>query len=356
MKINHYSRGILLSVFVVGIFNSSHAAQTITAMVTTEVRGTSSTATVAGAGTTAFPTATNFTLNYAGGVRTLQQYSAGTQNFVPINYSGSINVDLRRSGITSNNNVIWQKISSTTGNTYNLAGSAVSSQAVAFNGTNFNVGTDNLFTNTGNTSGNINNIERVDVVFSNGLVASNDLNFAVWERGATGGHDGFKIAAITSIDITGKPTSYGAILAVTTGSWGTTSLNTGLGGTSFDTLVNRNAINGSGLGATNPSAALTGQAIGGITIPSTGTGSLALNLGSAFFGYSVFASDTTAISSADLLDWTNPIFFPATTLEASGGIDMLSYAGVFSQVPEPSAMVLGSLGLLYLLRRNRRPD
>jgi hypothetical protein len=335
-----------------------HAAQTITAMVTSEVISAPGSTTVAGAGNGAFPSATNYTLNYAGGVRTLQQYSAGAQTFIPINYSGLINVDLRRSS-TASNNIIWQKVNSTSGTTYNLAGSPVSSQTVAFNGTNFNVGTDNLFTNTGNGGGNNNNIERVDVVFSNGLVATSDLNFAVWERGAvtatTSAHDGFKIAAITAQDVNGKPSSYGAIFTVAAASWGLNDLNGGLGGANFNTLVMRNAVNGSGGGAINPSAYSSGQAIGGITISATGSAGLGLSQGNAFFGYSIFASDTTAATSSQLLDWTNSAFFPTNTSESNGGIDMLSYAGVFIQVPEPSAVLLGSLGFLWLIRRNRHP-
>ncbi|HYC27791.1 MAG TPA: hypothetical protein VEB42_03230, partial [Chitinophagaceae bacterium] len=59
-----------------------------------------------------------------------------------------------------------------------------------------NQGTDNLFTNTGNGDGNMNNIERVDVIHANGLATSSpvDAGFAVLDRGNNNGHDGFRIA------------------------------------------------------------------------------------------------------------------------------------------------------------------
>jgi hypothetical protein len=109
-----------------------------------------------------------------------------------------------------------------------LAGPFEGNEQAAFNANNLNYGTDNLFSNQSDPNGNNNNIERVDVVFRKGLLATPALFFSVLERGVTGGHDPFKIAAITSINPQGSPAGYGPLIGVGPGSnfgtYGTTNL------------------------------------------------------------------------------------------------------------------------------------
>ena len=128
---------------------------------------------------------------------------------------------------TPTNNIVWNYISSSSGTTFNLAGPFIGQESVAFGGLNLNlfVGSDNLFGHQGDSNGNNNNIARLDAVFTaSGITVNNTLTLAVFERGATNGHDGFQIAAITAVDAQGNPTAYGPLINIPAGKWGTTSL------------------------------------------------------------------------------------------------------------------------------------
>lgn len=345
----------------VGCLELRAASATITSMITAETLGGASSVVTSGAGApTAFPVATNYTLNYAGGVRTLDSFTTGTGvstlQYEPFNYAGTVNVLLRRNG-TANNNIVWQDVKTSAGTTYNLAGVPEPNQQAAFNSNNFYTGTENLFANVDTNSYNNNNIERVDVVFGTGLLASNDLVFALWERGAAAGHDGFKVAAITGVDGSGNPTSYGSVATFAANTWGTTDLNSSLGAAAFDTLTLRNLTAAPGAAAEHPSTSVIGQSIGGTTIATTGAGqSLGLTSGDTFYGYSIFPANITATGAA-LVNWTNTTNFPTNTGNtiSTGGLDLVAYVGgVYSVVPEPSTLLLLSVTLTGLLRRNRQ--
>jgi hypothetical protein len=98
-----------------------------------------------------------------------------------------------------------------------------------------NHGTDNLFSNAGNSDGNNNNIERVDVIFPGGVSSfiASDAGFGLFERGNNNAHDGFRIAAILSLDASNNPASFGAVKTCTAGngsnngSWGHPSIANG---------------------------------------------------------------------------------------------------------------------------------
>jgi hypothetical protein len=155
-------------------------------------------------------------------------------------------------------------------------------------------------------------------------------------------HDPFKIAAITSVDANGNPTSYGNVIAVDRG-WGTASVL----GSSISTIILRNSTGNPEL--TSP-AAIIPQPVGGILIP---TDDLA-GPGVTIYGYSLFAYDVTGTGN-ELLDWTNQNYFPTNTPHSQGGLDLVSITGLMqlNAVPEPASLSLLGLASLGLLRRRR---
>jgi hypothetical protein len=334
--------------------------------------GSPTTANVPGAGTTGFPSATTYSVTYDGEVTSITGFTGGsgatTVNYAPLAYSGTITTTLESvTGSTVStapeNNVLYNNVVSSSGTSYTVAGPYIGNEATAFNANNFNVGTDNIFGNQGDTNGNNNNIERVDVVFSSGLTANSALAFAVFERGATNAHDTFQIAAITSVDGSGNPTGFGQLVSfgagTSYGSYGQTALS-GYSGDTTNWLVSRNATNGSGLAATDPSTTVAGQSIGGVTISVTQSGSSGLGIanGTTIYGYALFGDDVPANStSAELLDLTDTTTYPQNTSSntGAGGIDLLAYTGVaFTAVPEPRDYAFYMLAGASLLMVGRR--
>lgn len=179
------------------------------------------------------------------------------------------------------------------------------------------------------------------------MSASDALGFMIMERGATGGHDGFSIAAITGL--TGSdPTNYGSLVTFGPGGWGTTNLTP-----AGDYTVLRYATAG-GPELEAHSATVTNQPLGGNIVTTTEL----VSAGTQIFGYSLFATDVTG-SGLDLVDFTNIAFFPTNTQESAGGLDIVGLgATAFSAVPvpEPSSWAmlgLASMGVGCYLRRRK---
>ena len=367
MQTSRYSNSAILLI-TLGVALSpglrSVCAQTsITTVNTFTSPGTPSTQSVTGAvgGGPEFTSTTTYTVNYAGDTLGINSFTTGAgatlQTYAPVAIAGQATLQRNPADSTPSNNILWERNSATpgSGNTINVAGPAVGQESAAFGASslNLNVGTDNIFANTGNGAGNNNNIERADFVFSSAVTASSALSLAVFERGQPTSHDGFKIAAILATDGTGKPTQYGMLLAVTAGSWGTTSLG------ALNTTVFRNNATEPGADATHPSSSVTGQALGGVAINIISD--LAVPAGTPVLGYSLFAADTNSKTAGDLLDVTNTSVYPINTPESAGGLDLAAYNGVlYMQVPEPSSVALTLLaaagvgGWLAATRRARR--
>ena len=282
-----------------------------------------------------------YTVNYGGDVLGINSFTTGSgatlQTYAPVAIAGQATLQRNPADSTPENNILWSLNATNpgSGSTINVAAPFIGQESDAFGASNLNlnVGTDNIFSNTGNASGNNNNIERADFVFSSALTATAGLSFAVFERGQTTQHDGFKIAAILATDSTGMPTQYGPLYTVAAGTWGTTSLG------ALNTTVFRNNATEAGADATHPSADTNGQSLGGVAISITGN--LGVPAGSTLLGYSLFSPDTKAATSAALLDVTNTAVYPTTTPENVGGLDLAAYNGVLYQVaPEPSSVTL----------------
>ncbi len=179
-----------------------------------------------------------------------------------------------------------------------------------------NRGTDNTFANQGNAAGNNNNIERIDFVNTSGLAAPtdptqiNDIGFLILERG---GNDPIKVAAITSIDGTGKPTGYGPIVSQTSSQWGDS-------GSSLQYAVMRKDSTDADW---RPSDSNT-QKITGIYFS---FGSLGVTAGQTIYGYSIIPADVTATSGPGLLDWLQ---YPTSSGDTGAtGLDLMAGGGVF---------------------------
>lgn len=283
---------------------------------------------------------TTFTYTFNSGTSNLLKLVdifTNSQNYYIAN--GSAIVKLRRvnnSGVTGKRSILSMESTLTT--TVNCPSSnqitlRTPYQDVMENflNTNYiNQGTDNIFCNTGNSDGNNNNIERVDVIFSGGLKTSSPANagFAVFDRGVNYNHDGFRIAAITSIDANGDPASYGALKICTkgngsnsNGSWGHPTVANG--NKKFAVYVLRKEEAETQLKVSST----VNQEVGGVFFSFSDLG-IAAN--QTIYGYSVLASDGTANpASAQMLNINDAKVYPTNTTETYGGLDMMAINAVF---------------------------
>lgn len=210
--------------------------------------------------------------------------------------------------------------------TVNLNANYVADMGTAFAQNNLLIGTDNMFSNTGNGNGNNNEIERVDVMIGAGYTIPdvNKYGFPILERGVYGAHDAFKIAVILSIDATGTPTSYSKVVSVTSANYNnTSSANPVPDGTYNYFLFRRN-----GNSALQINQHITDQGIGGVAFRFADFG---LTNGTKIYGYSIMANDFNSTAGADVLDYSNTSHFPTNTNETIGGLDLLAVLGIAMQ-------------------------
>ncbi|MDP2235545.1 MAG: LruC domain-containing protein [Bacteroidales bacterium] len=208
------------------------------------------------------------------------------------------------------------------GTALDLKAPYVDEMATAFTGnTNLLRGSDNLFANTGDGNGNNNNIERLDVVVSAGilLTSASGQGFAVMERGALNQHDAFVAGVITGIDGSGNPTAYSNLVRVTSANYGSVNI-----------VPNQNSAvlrRDNNTGELKVSTTLSGQGIGGVFFKFSDFG---LTDGQTVYGYSLTANDFPVSGTpANFVDYTNSTFFPTNTNSASaGGIDMIALTGL----------------------------
>ena len=215
--------------------------------------------------------------------------------------------------VTGEREIFWYEIDSidTANNDLQLNPSFVGTLQEALTSQTVNRGADNLFANEG--SANVNNIERVDFVITDGIAVTADLlddvGFLLLERG---GNDPLIVAPITAIDAAGNPTAYGDPVPIDATDWG---------GSGID--INSAVLNDQGSGDPSLSALPGSQELSGIFLSFE---SLGITGSQTFFGYSVFpedvGSDLVGLSDANL-----------STSQASGagGLDLVTGSAVFSR-------------------------
>jgi len=194
-----------------------------------------------------------------------------------------------------------------------------------------NQGTDNLFTNASNGDGNNNNVERVDVIFAGGLNTNSptQAGFAIFDRGNNNAHDGFKIAAITSLDAAGNPAGFGPVKTCVAGngsnngSWGHPS--TVNGNKQLAYYVMRKDMPDTWLKASSSG----NQELGGVFYTFADLG---ITAGQHLYGYALLGPDGIATpGSSQLLDLNDASVYPTQTTEASGGgLDLVAVNTVFA--------------------------
>jgi hypothetical protein len=336
-----------------GLASTSHAALsniTVTSLTTSTITGTPLTITgVAGAGATYSPYQPTSTYNliYQGNDEQVTGLIAGGQSY---NATGQAAATVERDFANSNDNDTLWYAGTSSGSTITLQapnyGTAASPDDAALNTNNALLGADNIFSNNGNAVGNNTNVVRLDILFT-AFQASASKAFAVFDRGNSTDHDSFGVAAILA-ENGGIPTAYGPLEEYSDGTWGTTNLNVGY---SNEIVARKNDSNtGSYL---QPSDS-TGQAVGGVLIP---TNELGVPAGTTIYGYSLFSAAVSPSStSAQLVDYQT--LAQANSTSTGGGLDPLATVGVLytAAVPEPTSLGLIGVAAAGLLgrRRNRK--
>ncbi|MDJ0599192.1 MAG: hypothetical protein QNJ37_10180 [Crocosphaera sp.] len=293
-----------------------------------------------------------------------QDWRVGTGGF-------ATDLFIRRTGVASGSNdpgasIVWSE-RQTGDPATTVRGSLPISTEITLQGNNIFEGTDNTFSNFANT--NATDIERLDFVVSEGIEAILDRAVIVAERGSNTIHDGFQIAPITSLgNGVNDPLSwsFGSLLSINGGTWGTTNLRTasqtppGAGSNPYTVL---NDASGS---FTN--TASLNQNFGAVLI----TLDELVPQGSTIFGYSLFGFDTLADGNGNAVaDWNNSTFYPTDTRSSgqdnAGGIDLVALnVGITRnndlepeilerEIPEPTSILslIGITGLGFLLGRKK---
>ncbi|HVG15490.1 MAG TPA: hypothetical protein VM935_11035, partial [Chitinophagaceae bacterium] len=299
---------------------------------------------------TATPASSSGTFTGCVGTNYSYRFNNGTSNALRLlnitannkNYflaSGASTIKLRRvnnSNVTGNRNIIFLESNAPvsgcpTPAQFNFKSPYNDVMETFLNNNYINQGTDNIFTNSGNGDGNNNNIERVDVIFTSGIwsISAVDAGFALFDRGVNNNHDGFRIAAITSLNSSGDPASFGPLVTctrgdgTTNGSWGHPT--TANGNIDLSVYVMRKEVAEPRL---KSSAAVT-QQIGGVFFSFVDLG---VANGQTIYGYSLIGPDgITNPTNAQLLNINNTAVYPTNTTETvGGGLDLIAINASFS--------------------------
>ncbi len=296
------------------------------------------------------------TYNFDNQTNTITSLTVGTS--VKTIASDADSVFVRRSAAAGNNANIWEVATSASNLVGGNTGASTLQNLLLSN--NSLMGVNDLFTNAGGTPAAIanNNIERVDYYWNAGFTAVPDQGFAIFDRAANhNAADGFQVAVITGWNTTtSQATSYGGnVVEITAGAasqYGTAldyDPTTAGSQTTFTYQILRFQGSGDSLASLTSADATNTQSVFGVYISFADLGIAA---GTVVYGYSIMANDVSNVT-ANLVDWNNATFYPTSTPDSSGSIDLLAVNGK-RWVPEPSTYGAMFLGLSSLLLGARR--
>lgn len=320
----HYALALLIFI------SPPLVAQTgISSIITSNVPATGgSTYSGTGSGNTTYPeyaSTNNFTYRYgtsstqSPGTRSISSFSAGTLSYTPKPLP--VTVKMRRVNnavVTGNRDIVFFRgaRSGTAPNyTLNLNSTYNAEMESVFANNNLYNGTDNLFQNTGDANNNQNNIERVDVMVTSGILVGNSgrSGFPVFERGNYGAHEGFKVAVITSLDGSGIPNAYSNVITVNSTSYNVASGVNPIAADQYYILRRDGSAN-------LLVSADANQGIGGVLLRFSDFG---IADGATVYGYSIMNTDFAGTTGASVVDYTNATNYPTNT-GVTGGIDLLA--------------------------------
>ncbi len=212
---------------------------------------------------------------------------------------------------------IWYEMAEDAATSYDLVPEATTDADAIYLLDALNAGYDNILVNEDDLAGNTiqAQIERVDVIWYNGVVTSTPENavFTIIERG---GNDQVKIAAILSLDSNNEPASYSNMVTINGDEAGTTNDWPGTGVTYNEFLIlRRQALGDDPL----PLLELGSQTVQGVAVAFD---ELNISANQVVFGYSIFASDVDDTDPD--VDLTDINTFPTGTLSSVSGLDLIA--------------------------------
>jgi uncharacterized repeat protein (TIGR01451 family) len=298
----------------------------ITATPSIAIPSTIATTGATGGNSSQYATTNNYSLNFGTGTD-LVMTSIGVNG---INYNTQQIANLIKIRRKDNNFITGERHillygrpapRASTSSTVNLGPSYVNSMEDILLSSVINRGGDNVFANQGEGAGNNNNIERIDILTTQGITAPlsvaklDKVGFVILDRG---GNDSFKIAAITAMDGANNPTTLGNLVSVTatTSPWGASSYP-----------VETTVIRRDGAEQFKPSTDVGSQPISGTFISYTALG---VTPGQKIYGYALFPADV--IPSMNLITLSNvPLNTPSGN--GAGGLDLLAGGLSFAEFP-----------------------
>jgi Secretion system C-terminal sorting domain len=279
-----------------------------------------------GGGVGAYAATNNFKIRFGKDTASIERIDsykcniAGSlKTFARNNLNYTVKIRRVNNPVAQGTNVLMFSRGYVRNDTVSLRASYVNNMEQMFKTNYITYGSDNFFGNQGDGNGNNNNIERLDIIYSRGFITTtvNDVGFSIFERGATGAHDPFRIAAIKKVDAQGNPLLYGKLVRVAPANYGHVSP------TDVNYVVMRMD---SPQNVLHPSTTVS-QGVGGVMVT---LGNLGILAGDTTYGFSLFGDDVGTLgTNTGLVNYNNATVFPTNSSSATGaagGLDIMGFS------------------------------